>query len=370
MELLLESEFNNEEQKRIFNRTWKDKFKNFLVGQDIRWSYSNGYSYTKEKCPILDVFVGAKSGNIILKTINGNKSLDDFNVYRFKKGHLEAYEEEANIKILEMISNYKTEYNAAAKEANGDAKSLQTREEKFEDQVAVGKDIAKDVPVDAEEWLLNNIINIKFTLPAMDKIPATEKRTEKKIKSDHDMLEKLYPGITSTRHFGWENKNPENAVFSFWGLTGFTYFKVSYEDFPQEIKEMVIKAKNISRAKGQWNIENAKPTDKVINNIYFAHAIIDLFGGDYTFCDKPIDGQPENPFDLEFDDVNAYGEKVESLREAKEEVCCICGEPIEGHGNNPEPYKHEGRCCDACNAKFVIPARLDQLNNKDKAEEE
>lgn len=68
-----------------------------------------------------------------------------------------------------------------------------------------------------------------------------------------------------------------------------------------------------------------------------------------------------NEFSLDFDDVNAYGE---FLKENKviNDLCCICGEPIEGYGNNPEPYKHEGRCCDACNLKFVIPARIAQRN--------
>ena len=66
----------------------------------------------------------------------------------------------------------------------------------------------------------------------------------------------------------------------------------------------------------------------------------------------------EEAFNLSFDDVNVYGEK---LTEAKEAFCCICGEPIEGYGNNPEPYvsADEGRCCDSCNVRFVIPARLD-----------
>ena len=73
----------------------------------------------------------------------------------------------------------------------------------------------------------------------------------------------------------------------------------------------------------------------------------------------------EDVFKQEFPDINAYGEKVESLKEAKEEICCICGEPIEGYGNNPRPYKHEGRCCDACQSKFVLPARLANIN-KDK----
>ena len=65
---------------------------------------------------------------------------------------------------------------------------------------------------------------------------------------------------------------------------------------------------------------------------------------------------------MDFDDINAYGEK---LTEAKESFCCICGEPIEGYGNNPEPYMsaEEGRCCDSCNVRFVIPARLEMMED-------
>jgi hypothetical protein len=53
-----------------------------------------------------------------------------------------------------------------------------------------------------------------------------------------------------------------------------------------------------------------------------------------------------------------YGEK---LTEATKRLCCICKEPIEGYGNNPEPYMNaeDGQCCDGCNLKFVMPARLD-----------
>ena len=71
---------------------------------------------------------------------------------------------------------------------------------------------------------------------------------------------------------------------------------------------------------------------------------------------------PDNAFDLDFDDVNVFGEK---LTEAKERFCCICGEPIEGYGNNPEPYmsSDEGQACDACNVRFVIPMRLDTMED-------
>lgn len=38
--------------------------------------------------------------------------------------------------------------------------------------------------------------------------------------------------------------------------------------------------------------------------------------------------------------------------------CCICGIEIKGYGNNPEPVRHDGECCDSCNGMYVIPARL------------
>ena len=41
------------------------------------------------------------------------------------------------------------------------------------------------------------------------------------------------------------------------------------------------------------------------------------------------------------------------------DTCVICGEPIDGFGNNPVPVVEKGQCCDACNIKFVIPARIE-----------
>ena len=37
--------------------------------------------------------------------------------------------------------------------------------------------------------------------------------------------------------------------------------------------------------------------------------------------------------------------------------CSICGKKYVGYGNNAEPF-NSGRCCDACNTDYVIPARL------------
>ena len=36
-----------------------------------------------------------------------------------------------------------------------------------------------------------------------------------------------------------------------------------------------------------------------------------------------------------------------------EHICCICGKRFKGYGNNPEPIKSEGVCCDECNQKVI-----------------
>ena len=74
-------------------------------------------------------------------------------------------------------------------------------------------------------------------------------------------------------------------------------------------------------------------------------------------------------YQLELESLDLLKEEAEATfdnDETEKQVCCICGEEYTGYGNNAEPYK-EGRCCDECNMKFVIPYRLNQLR-KDKNE--
>ena len=40
--------------------------------------------------------------------------------------------------------------------------------------------------------------------------------------------------------------------------------------------------------------------------------------------------------------------------------CSLCGGTYTGLGNNAQPFN--GRCCDACNQRFVIPARIVRMN--------
>ena len=57
--------------------------------------------------------------------------------------------------------------------------------------------------------------------------------------------------------------------------------------------------------------------------------------------------RPDNEFDMEFDDVDVFGEK---LTEAKGHFCSICGEPLEGSGHNTD----NGVVCDGCKLHFSL----------------
>lgn len=60
--------------------------------------------------------------------------------------------------------------------------------------------------------------------------------------------------------------------------------------------------------------------------------------------------------------------------------CCICGNTLEGYGNNPDgavwkkddgeieigKFKSDDRCCDNCNSTFVIPGRIYLLQQNKK----
>lgn len=104
---------------------------------------------------------------------------------------------------------------------------------------------------------------------------------------------------------------------------------------------------NIKNEEERTKVDVEKTSDARLNDIY-ADRLTDLSELEEGF---------ENPFNLSFN----------VLTEDKKEVCCICGEEYDGYGNNAEPYAH-GRCCDACNLKFVIPSRIEAMQN-DKVEE-
>ena len=376
-------DFKNIEAKKVFNREWKEKFNNTLAGKKIcqvtpkKSAISGTMIVSKIYSLVEKVYVGAETGNLFIKSsqlkpINIAEAI--FGDSQAKKPYLEAEDPEQTNILLALVADYKKAFHKAALEANGINRVEQHVTEKLEDQVNTGKTIAeKGKKDDVVDWVKDHIINLVFKLPTTDRATDAPRSLSARLANIQADLERRYPGITKSKHFELEDKpsEKERAYYSFWGLVALTTFDEPYENFPEELVQMVKDAKDISRQRGKKDnqVTDAKPTDKTINNIYFAFAILDLLDDDYTLCDKsPVNVvNSDDVFKQDFDSVNAYGEKVEteSLKEAKEEICCICGEPIEGYGNNPSPYKHEGRCCDACNSKFVIPARLAELSSSD-----
>ena len=148
--------------------------------------------------------------------------------------------------------------------------------------------------------------------------------------------------------------------YNMWGLSCLINFKDTLEHANDVVLSLIAQAKkDSSEAKNE--VGGFKLEDRSIDSIFLCYAIKELVEDDWdklSMIAAPT--APANPFNLDFDDAT-----FESLKEAKEEICCICGEPIEGYGNNPSPYKHEGRCCDACQRKFVLPARLAELSDKE-----
>ena len=380
-------EFKDAEKRKEFNRSWVIQFKDILLNASLRHcgkAYLFGGSWT---CSLMsyeveNVFVGAKTGNLIIQAVDRKNTRVQFSIdslrNRFssistKKDHWDLGTIESTEKLLALLSDYNTEYDLVAKDANQVNRVEQHATEKLEDQVNTGKTIAENGKKDnVVDWVKDHITNLVFKLPTTDRVEDAPKFLSKKLAKIQADLEYRYPGITKSKHFELEDRpsEKERPNYSFWGLSALTTFDEPYGKFPEELVQMVKDAKDISRQRRKKanQVSDAESTDKTINNIYFAFAILDLLNDDYTLCDKsPVNIVNSNDvFKQDFDSVNAYGEKVESLKEAKEEICCICGEPIEGYGNNPRPYKHEGRCCDACNSKFVIPARLAKLNNPEK----
>lgn len=53
--------------------------------------------------------------------------------------------------------------------------------------------------------------------------------------------------------------------------------------------------------------------------------------------------------------------KFKLVEAAESKICCICKKPFDGYGNNAEPVC-SGSCCDECNMKEVIPARIKMLD--------
>ena len=63
-------------------------------------------------------------------------------------------------------------------------------------------------------------------------------------------------------------------------------------------------------------------------------------------------------FKKKVEDSTNDTEDIKIEDQPEERVCCICGNPIKDWGNNPNPICKNGECCDECNQKYVLQARV------------
>lgn len=76
--------------------------------------------------------------------------------------------------------------------------------------------------------------------------------------------------------------------------------------------------------------------------------------------DKLLFTEDDQLEELEFNGLEDLREQFE-MSGMDRIKCCICGEYFWDHfGNNPYPVveDEDARCCNYCNSRFVIPARL------------
>ena len=380
-------DFKDIEAKKIFNRTWRERFNELLAGKEIhKVTKTSRLRFFVEK-----VFIGAKSGNLFIEVKDAFGRADRFSIIDFgdistKKDHLECKDQDLQLQIISAVEAYKNEWNEAAKIANSRNRGEEGRIKRTK---RTADAVLKSPRCEwLKAWLADKITDIYFKLPiCSDTIEVVlddtlepeefEKIAEKWQFATDKFLDLWTPALVEGVDFDYRDAVEEPETISAWykfrGPACVISFKcdLNSSEIPEEITEMIALAKLESEEAGVDRAINYDVKGNKLDSYYFGRALGEIFDYNINFYKntKPVEPEKEeeNPFEQEFDSINAYGEKVESLKEAAEKTftCCICGEESTGYGNNPEPFKHEGRCCDACNLKFVIPARLEQVENSE-----
>ena len=300
----------------------------------------------------------------------GNKKLSDL-----KKVYCTYHDESENNYFKQCLNDELDRLGI------GGTKSLINRKNKID---VAYKELAGLSPEEyraAAGWLQQHTINIKFRVPKIDDDLAKLDTSAMSLEAGDKLRAEIFdrfanlerefrdavPAAKLGRDFSYRytSRETDTNYKNWWNLSGSIYFDELIKYAPEGIIKLIkIAQEKVVHRRADLPpkpIEQIKEED-FVDSYYFCLMVLKMFDGDIQFFRKKPAIDDNNPFDLDFDSVNAYGE---SLRESKKEICCICGEEIDGYGNNPEPYKHEGRCCDSCNAKFVIPARLAALETKE-----
>lgn len=236
----------------------------------------------------------------------------------------------------------------------------------------------------AADWLYDHTKAIMFRIPratddiatrisdqflSIEEADRAAAAIELRFKQYYEEFKNLFPNAQKGIDYQFRDTDKEkDTTYVWWNLSGAITFDTLIADAPEPIIKLIEVAQKTARKNKHEtkDIEEVKQ-GQTINSYYFCLNVLKLFNNDFSFYKKDVKTKTESaiddPFNLEFTDVDAFGQ---ALHEDKATPCCICGEEINGYGNNPVPVKATGKCCDACNIKFVIPARLAELTREDK----
>ena len=95
---------------------------------------------------------------------------------------------------------------------------------------------------------------------------------------------------------------------------------------------------------------------------------LDLFGQIFDrvreeYVDEVTDEDWQENAEIQEQNVLHEPEIGEETTKGEIWRCVICDEYFTGWGNNPDPIKNYGECCNACNTNKVIPERMRQIIN-------
>ena len=272
-----------------------------------------------------------------------------------------------------LLSEFDKSYRSLGKKMTRGADAAGSSQEKMQDDVRrVTVWLSEKDKAELVEWLQDNLKSVQFMLPTRTEGSVYQ---TKKYDTMLELFMNQFKNAVEGRDYVF-NRDAAHTSDSFtylWQPSATISFKKdnippatlvklidSVQDIAQEKRDQLKTKFNVS------DIIRYQPGDTRINSLLLGYVILSLFDYDFDKANgKQAVGHTENnPLDLHFPDIDAKGDV---LHEGKEDTytCCICGEEFKGYGNNPEPYmsaENGERCCDACNAHFVIRARWEQMN--------
>ena len=386
--------FSAEDAKKLDSQVEQDlkqkseKFLNkYLAGQEIVFktryrptTYGNNkYQFSSRKEKISKVFIGAQSNKLRVKTDKKSYLLTDLIDALRKWVDNYKIEENDNRYIVTTLEDWiECIWNPEVKRQQSEINAVSRREYKLNLAYNAVENLT---PAEFEEvttWLALHTIGIHFRVPKIDddlvKLNTSEMSLERADKERDRIIRKFsrqeaefyneFPKAVLNKHFTYRKTSKEKDTnYLRWNLAGSIYFDTTIASAPATVITLIERARETAIKNGH----EVKPIEKVkeadfLDSYYFCLMAVKLFEGDLDFFNNKKlfvqkEVQPEHEFALAFESINAYGE---NLTEAAHNtfICCICGEESEGYGNNPDPIRSSGECCDACNRKFVIPARL------------